>query len=449
MNRIAGRTWVVILLASLLLGGFVFFLVEFATQSPGWAVFPGSPHVYNGTNIDCGVATDRKGILLLNMEDGRTYSEDLQLRSSVIHWVGDREGSIDAPALASYGPELAGYDILNGVYNYGNDPGVAKLSISAAAQREALAALEGYKGTVAVYNYKTGELICAVTTPTYDPNNIPQTPLEGMYVNRFTQSTYTPGSIFKIVTVAAALETINDVQTQTFTCTGSYMIGADEITCEGVHGDQDLKSAFCNSCNCAFAQLALQLGGVTLERYAREFGITEPLSFDGITTAEGRFEAADAAQVNVAWSAVGQYNDQINPAAFLAFVGAVANDGKGTVPYLVKEISVGRSSTYKADTHTNRRIMSATTAKIIQEYMAFNVTEKYGSDNFPGLTVCAKTGTAEVGGGKKPNAMLTGFTQNENCPLAFIICVEDAGYGKTVCVPIASRVLSACAEAIK
>jgi len=455
MNRIASRAWITILIAMLLLAGLTFFVCEFVAQSGQWVVFSGSPHVYNGANIDCGVVTDRDSILLLDMEGERTYSKDEVLRSSIIHWLGDRSGSIDAPALSSYSAQIAGYDLLNGVYNYGGTSGVTELTLSASVQRTALQALNGYKGTVAVYNYKTGELLCAVTSPTYDPDNVPDIEhdttgaLEGMYVNRFTQSVYTPGSIFKIVTLAAALETIPDIQEQTFTCTGSYTFGVDRITCESSHGNQDLKNAFCNSCNCAFAQIAQQLGGETLERYVQEFGITDSVVFDGITTAKGNFEASDTAQVNVAWSAVGQYNDQINPAAFLTFVGAVANDGKGVTPYLVEKITVGSSTTYSAKTESTGRIMASGTAQVLQEYMGYNVMQKYGSDNFPGLTVCAKTGTAEVGGGKKPNAMLAGFVTDPDYPLAFVVCVEDAGYGKTVCVPIASKVLEACKEVVK
>ena len=454
MNRIAARAWIVMLLALLLIAGFAFFVCEYIGQAGEWVVFSGSPHVYNGNNINCGVVTDRDNILLLDMNGGREYTTDTQLRKATVHWLGDRYGSIDAPALSSYSAQIAGFDMLNGVYNYGDQAGVTELALSAQAQLAALEALGNYKGTVAVYNYKTGQLLCAVTAPTYDPENVPDVEsdttgaYEGLYVNRFTQSVYTPGSIFKIVTTAAALETIPDITEQSFTCTGSYTIGADEITCETDHGTQDLKTAFCNSCNCAFAQIAQQLGGETLERYVEQFGITQSISFDGITTASGSFEAADAAEVNVAWSAVGQYLDQVNPAAFLNFVGAIANGGRGVAPYLVEEISVGQSTTYSARTRNNERIMSAATARVLKEYMAFNVTEKYGSENFPGLTVCAKTGTAEVGGDKKPNAMLAGFCSDEAYPLAFIVCVEDAGYGKTVCVPIASRVLSACVEAL-
>ena len=451
MNRIAGRAWIAMLLVFVLLGGFTFFLCEYFANAGKWSVSPGAAHVYTAGNLDCGVVVDRENILLLDMSGERTYSSDPLLRASTVHWLGDRYGNISAPALPNYAEQIAGFDILNGVYTYGEETGVVKLSLLASAQRIALDALGDKKGTVAVYNYKTGELLCAVTAPAYDPDNVPDVDndatgaYEGVYVNRFTQSVYTPGSIFKIVTLAAALETIPNVTDQIFTCEGKLSYGPDEIVCEGVHGNQDLKTAFRNSCNCAFAQLAQQLGGQTLGRYAEQFGITQSISFDGITTAQGSFEISDA-QVNVAWSAIGQYHDQINPAAFLTFLGAVANDGKGVMPYLVSGVQVGNSKTYTAKTTPAQRIMSVTTAQTLQAYMGFNVTDKYGAHNFPGLTVCAKTGTAEVGGGKRPNAMLAGFVQDEQYPLAFLVCVEDAGYGATVCLPIASRVLEACTK---
>jgi peptidoglycan glycosyltransferase len=80
--------------------------------------------------------------------------------------------------------------------------------------------------------------------------------------------------------------------------------------------------------------------------------------------------------------------------------------------------------------------------------MGFNVTDKYGSDNFPDMTVCAKTGTAEVGGGKKPNAVFTGFVQDAQYPLAFIAIVEDGGYGREICLPMISKVLEACKQVL-
>ncbi len=453
MNRIASRAMALFLLVLFLLGGFVFFLAEYFVKADDWVIFPGSPHVYNGSNIGCGVVTDKDGVLLLDLTGSRRYSNLQALRQATVHWVGDRYGSISAPSLSHYAAEMAGFDVVNGVYSYGQTGGVAELTLSSKAQMAALEAMGSYKGTVAVFNYKTGQLLCAVTTPTYDPDNIPtfdenDEAYKGLYVNRFTQSSYIPGSIFKIVTLAAVLETDPDIVNRSFACTGSYQIGNEEITCEGAHWEQTLKQAFCNSCNCVFAEIALQLGADTLTSYVEKFGITQSVSFDGITTAKGNFQILSNADLNLAWASIGQHLDLVNPCAFLTFMGAVANEGKVTMPYLVEEVSVGGNRTYDAKTRSGVQIMSKETAKILKEYLQNNVSVKYGAENFPGLTVGAKTGTGEVDGGKKPNAMFAGFVEHEKLPLAFIICVEDAGYGKTVCVPIASKVLAALQQEI-
>jgi len=450
MNRVAGRAGIILLLCLLLTAGVVFFVFEFSVNADDWIIFSGSPHVYNGGNIGCGVVTDRDGVLLLDMRQGRTYALNASLRQSTVHWIGDRNGSVNAPALSNYAAELAGFNLLSGVYSYGQTGGVAELTLSARVQTAALEAIGDYKGTVGIYNYKTGELLCAVSTPTFDPDHVPNIEedttgaFEGMYLNRFTQSVYIPGSIFKIVTLAAALEKDPDILEQTFVCTGTYHIGEDEIVCEGAHWEQDLKLAFRNSCNCAFAQVAQQLGADVLQRYASQFLITDSVSFDGITTSSGNYDVSNASEVSLAWSSIGQYTDQINPCRFMTFLGAIAAGGKGLTPYLVKNISVDNISTYSADAATEKRIMSAETAEILREFLRNNVETKYGADNFPGLTVCAKTGTAEVGGDRKPNAMLTGFVADEKYPLAFIVAIEDGGYGSEVCIPIISKVLDVC-----
>ena len=114
----------------------------------------------------------------------------------------------------------------------------------------------------------------------------------------------------------------------------------------------------------------------------------------------------------------------------------------------MEQIKVNGNRTYDAKTVRGEQIMSEQTAKILQEYMQNNVTVKYGAENFPGLTVGAKTGTGEVEG-KKPNAMLAGFVEDEKYPLAFIACVEDAGYGRAICVPVVSKVLTAVQQNLR
>ena len=88
--------------------------------------------------------------------------------------------------------------------------------------------------------------------------------------------------------------------------------------------------------------------------------------------------------------------------------------------------------------------MSEKTAGILQEYLRNNVMTIYGDSHFPGLEVCAKSGTSQLGGDQKSNAMFSGFILNEDYPLAFIVVVENGGYGSAACVPILSQVLKEC-----
>lgn len=450
MNRISRRASAVLLLVLVLVGGLGFFLFEYATQADSWIVSAGSPHVCNSGNIGCGQIVDRSGEKLLDMTAVRTYSEDATLRKATLHWLGDRSGQISAPAVAHYAKEMTGYDLVDGLYSYKGVSGQAELTISAQVQKTALEALGDRKGTIGVYNYKTGQILCAVTSPTYDPDNVPDIEqdtsgaYDGVYLNRFTQSVYIPGSIFKIVTTAAALESVPDILEKTFTCTGTYAYGTEKVTCEKAHGKLDLKSALAHSCNCSFAQIVELIGKENMVKYVDQFQVTEPVKFDGITTASGNYDVSDAAAVSLAWSGIGQYTDQINPCRFMSFVGAVAGGGVGAEPYLVERVSVGNDVTYQAKTTQSDRLMSEQTAEILRGYLQNNVQTIYGSENFQGLTVCAKSGTSQLGGGQKSNAMFAGFVADETYPLAFIVVVENGGYGASTCVPILSQVLSAC-----
>lgn len=450
MNRISHRVWIVYVFLLVLLFGLAFYIAEYSSSGEKWVLHKGSPHVYDGGNLGCGVVTDRDGLLLLDMTHGRTYSKDPQVRVSFLHWLGDRQGAIYAPILRNYARELAGFDLINGLYWYDGIGGRAELTLSSAIQTVANNALGDYKGTIAVYNYRTGEILCAVTTPSYDPDvpPNPDTAPEGIYVNRFTQSLYVPGSIFKLVTAAAALEHDPDILEKTYTCTGRLAFDTGRVTCEKFHGEVNLQQALTLSCNCAFAQIAIQLGEEELDTYARQFQITQPLQLDGISCVAGGLEILGQTDAELAWSAIGQHRDQINPARFLTFLGAIASGGQGAQPYLVQEISSSNQVQYRAKTQFGERILSAQTAAQLQQMMRRNVVEGYGAEHFPGLTVCAKTGTSQLGGDQLPNAMFAGFVLDEKYPFAFFVAVENAGYGRTVCVPMMAQVLAACKEMV-
>ena len=432
--------------------GCVFFLCEYIADSDEWVMAAGSPHVYTDGKISTGAITDRTGKTLVDLTSGRTYIEDEAIRQAALHWIGDRQGNISVPFIDYYTDALLNHNYLSGLYSYGNTSGTISLTISANIQKAALKAMGDHVGTVAVYNYKTGEILCAVSTPTFDPEAVPDISADdgglytGVYVNRFTQSKYIPGSIFKIATLSAALESIPGIENMTFHCDGVYEIQNGDITCLAVHGDQTLKQSFCNSCNCAFAQIVEMMGKDTLAGYVNLFGITSSVQFDGITTVAGNFDVENATGEQVAWSGIGQHKDQINACAYLRFIGTIANGGIGVEPYVVSQVRFGDSVTYRAKTVKTQRALSQNTARILTAYMQNNVLTKYGAENFSGLTVCAKTGTGEVGGDKRPNALFTGFVTDEEYPLAFIVIVEEGGFGGQTCIPIMSEILKVCKQ---
>ena len=450
MNRVTKRTWLVALFILVLLVGMLFFLGEYTVKAGDWIVFQGSPHIYNGTNIGFGTITDRSGELLLDLNGGRTYSENSTTRKSTLHWLGDRTGYISAVAVASHAAEMAGFDLVGGIYDGGEDGGRIHLTISARVQNAALEAMNGRKGTIGVYNYKTGEILCALSTPTYDPDNVPDIENDtsgaysGVYLNRFLQSSYVPGSIYKIVTTSAALDCVPGIEDMTFTCTGKVEYGTEAVTCEKAHGTQTLRQALTNSCNCAFAQVAKLVGRENMVEYVDKFQVADSISFDGVTSAKGNYDISQAGAVSFAWSCIGQHSDLINPARYMTFMGTIAGEGVGVEPYIVSRVESGNGITYQAKAHKTDRIMSKDVANTVKEYMRNNVIAVYGDGNFPGLNVCAKSGTSQLGGEQTSNAMFAGFVADEDYPLAFIVVVENGGYGSHTCVPVLSKVLAAC-----
>ena len=253
-----------------------------------------------------------------------------------------------------------------------------------------------------------------------------------------------PGSIFKVVTTAAALECVPDIESRTFTCDGAYEYGTEAVTCETAHGTLDLKGALAHSCNCSFAQIAKLVGKKNMEKYVQKFGITESVSFDGVTSASGHYDISDTGGASFAWSCIGQHSDLINPARFMTFMGTIANGGRGVEPFLVRSVSRGEEVLYEARGRQTDRIMSKTTAEQLQSFLRNNVQIIYGDGHFPGLSVCAKSGTSQLGGGQKSNAMFSGFVLDDAYPLAFIVVVENGGYGSAACVPVLSSVLQEC-----
>ena len=449
MKKIEQRAVLCRILALFLGLGLCLFLGKYLLHGGSWASSAFNRHLYNRDGqLVVGTVLDRDGDVLSEGKDGkRTYYDNADVRKATLHAVGDLQGNIGTGALNAFADRLTGYNLLNGAFgaDVGSD---LYLTIDARYNYEAYKALNGHAGTVAVYNYKTGEILCMVSSPTYDPLRVPEDietndRYKGAYLNRFLSSAVTPGSVYKTVTLAAALEEIPDLETRTWTCPGSVQIGEEVIVCSGTHGEQHIGDAFANSCNVAFAELAQELGAETLKKYTEKAGLTDSYSVSGLPTAKGAFSWDGITEGQLGWAGVGQYKDQVNPCALMVYMGAIANGGRAAEPYLVKKtVSALGIPSLPHLTGKTSKLIAADTAETVADMMADNVERTYGMKRFPNMDLCAKSGTAEVGKNEKPHAWFTGFLRNEETPYAFVVLVENGGGGSSVAGTVAGRVLN-------
>ncbi len=392
MKKIERRTLICRILALLLAAGMGLFVVKYALHGGSWASSAFNRHLYNTDGqLASGTVLDRDGDVLSAVENGkRTYYDNEAVRKATLHAVGDLQGSIGTGALNAFADQLTGYSLINGAF--GADRGSELyLTIDARYNYEAYQALGGHAGTVAVYNYKTGEILCMVSSPSYDPLHVPgdietSDRYKGAYLNRFLSSTFTPGSVFKTVTLAAALEELPDLEERTWECTGSAQIGEETIICSGVHGQQTIGDAFANSCNVAFAQIARELGADTLKNYTQQTGLTASYSVSGLPTAKGTFQWDGITDGQLGWAGVGQGQDQINPCALMVYMGAIASGGRAAEPYLIKKTvsALGIPSLPHVTAKTGS-LLRGSTAEKLADMMAANVEKTYGTKRFPNM----------------------------------------------------------------
>ena len=449
MKKIERRAVICTVLALLLALGTAIFLFRYFKDGGDWASSAFNRHLYNSSGVlSVGTVLDRDGDVLSSAENGeRTYYKDETVRKATLHAVGDLQGNIGTGALNAFADQLTGYNLLNDAFGAksGNE---LYLTIDARYNYEAYQALNGHAGTVAVYTYKTGEILCMVSAPSYDPLHVPENLEEddryrGAYLNRLLSSAFTPGSVYKTVTLMAALEKLPDVSERTWDCQGSVQIGEEKIVCSGTHGQQDIGDAFANSCNVAFAEIAQELGADTLARYTKQAGLTDSCDVDGLPTAKGTFEWEEITDGQLGWAGVGQYKNQVNPCSLMVYMGAIANGGRAAKPYLIeKTVSALGVPSLPHSTKMTGELVGKDTAAALTELMAENVEKTYGTNRFPNMELCAKSGTAEVGADQAPHAWFAGFLWNEETPYAFVVLVENGGGGNTVAGTVAGRVLN-------
>lgn len=426
MKTTGFRSFVLYILIAAFLGGLGFFLIRLCVSGSTWVSQPYNGHIYaEDSTVAAGNITDRNGVVLASTRDGaRVYNEDESVRRSFLHTVGDSSGYIGTSVQAIHRSKLMGWNLFTGLNQtllteLGND---VKLTLDAKTNAAAYNALGGRNGAVFLYNYKTGETLVKVSAPTYDPMNVPGDLMEnelydGVFLDNTLSGVFTPGSIFKLVTAAAALETLPDAQSRTYSCEGVWQLGDSAVTCLDYHGELTLDEALGHSCNIYFAKLAEDVGGKALQETAEAMGFGESFAFDSVSTAKSGIDVGDAGALELAWSAVGQGDVTVNPYHMALLSGAIANGGSTPEPYLTGSAP-----------GTRYTLVKSSTAETLREMMRDTVAYYYGDGMFSGWTLAAKTGTAEIDG-KQPTCWITGFSVDESRPYAFALCIEEGDSG--------------------
>ncbi|RJQ43927.1 MAG: penicillin-binding protein 2 [Gaiellales bacterium] len=342
-----------------------------------------------------------------------------------------------------------------------------RLTLVPEVQREALDQLRsiGKNGAVVVLEVKTGAVVAMVSSPSYDPNlleanweQLNADPVAAPLFNRATQEIATPGSSFKLITTAAALETGAFKPDSKFDDTkGSIDIYGNTINNYRTlpFGKHDLADAFAQSINTTYAQVGDELGQETLFEYMKRFGLYErpPLELpEDEVAVSGRYEAGKLAgpekqldPVQVAWMAIGQENLQVTPLQMAMIAQAIGNGGEMMAPYLIDTISDYHGTIIRqADPKVWKTPIDSSTAAELTEMMIMTVEEGTGSKAQTSKTqIAAKTGTAEVEG-RGPNAWFVGFAPAEDPKYAIAVLVEDApDESGAIAVPLARDVLLA------
>lgn len=339
-------------------------------------------------------------------------------------------------------------------------------TINAKAQKAAWDALGSKTGAAVAINYKTGAVLAMVTKPSYDPNQLSSPDLTAAsnawktltakgntsMSNRASNEIYPPGSTFKLVTSAAALENGYSPDSQVSSParlklpqTNTYL--PNEINCGG--DKISLTHALEISCNTAFAGVGLALGADKLRSQAEKFG------FDGnlggtLGAAPSQFPANPNAP-QTALSAIGQFDVAASPLQMAVVASGIANNGVVMQPYLVQEV---RSPSLKVLSstapHQLSQAMSAAHAQELQQMMQSVVKNGTGTPaQVSGVTIGGKTGTAQTTPSKPPYAWFVGYANNPDVAIAVFIENADVARSEIAGGSLAGPVFAAIVRALQ
>lgn len=401
-------------------------------------------------------------VLARSGEEGRTYAEDPLVAASFLQVIGDYTHNIGNTIESSYQGNLTGHDRpflrqlqfdLAGKGLEGDD---ITLTMNAELNQYAYEMMQGYDGAAVLINYKTGALLASVSTPSTLPQNvvsytdIPDTAL----FNRAFMGGYAPGSSYKYVTAAAWMNSPDYDPDRTVECTAGVPLidpdGVKEDRSES-HGTLNIKEALEVSCNHFFGNIGVAAGRKRMLETARAFGIGDALKADRLNLYKSRITIPKR-DSTLSWVSIGQpvadSDLYMSPLQMAMMVGSIGNGGVMMQPHIIDHMTGPLDTTYE---ELKPSTASVSCTPEVAEQLAFlleaAVASGSGSEaGIEGYTVCGKTGTAEVEGQERENAIFVGYVADPDHPYAVAVICENAGLGSAHAAPIAGRLMKRAIE---
>ena len=351
-----------------------------------------------------------------------------------------------------YLPSIPGMNVITTL-----DSGIQRIVDGAIAKAVAMFKPKGV--ACIVMDYDTGGVVALSEYPSFDLNNVPRDDLEALFLHsksNIVSSVYEPGSTFKILTAAAALDAGKVTVSDRFYCAGSRTVDGKRIRCWKAkgHGSINFAEGVEGSCNCVFMDSALRMGTEQFYNYLRNFGLTKKTGIDMTGETSGIFIAQDAVKtVDLARIGFGQAV-AVTPIGLISATSAVMNGGKKVTPHLlsgVKDIN-GNTVGNTGITSSGGQIISQNTSDTMRTLLESVVTTGSGKGAYvPGYRVAGKTGTAQkyangaIASGKYISSFL-GFSLSEGANYAVLFIVDEPSgymyYGSQVAAPLVGEIFA-------
>lgn len=349
---------------------------------------------------------------------------------------------------SSISPVRKAINELKGVKSEGDN---LVTTLSTDLQKTAYSALGKHDGAVVVMNATSGEILAMVSKPAYDPNKIitewdaltKKDDNESALLNRATQGLYTPGSTFKIVTALAYMRQHSDYEAFRYHCDGINTMNDTSIRCSNnkKHGDVTFEQAFAKSCNGAFVEMAKNLSLEELAKTADSLLFNTPFQFP-FSVKPSSFVLNQADANMIPQTVIGQGLTQVTPMHMALIGSAIANDGVLMKPYLVDRVESSTGRVIKKNLpEVYAELMSSSEAKALKQLMEAVVTEGTATAlQSKHYQAAGKTGTAQIGEGKKEDSWFVGYAGKDKPEIAVSVVVEEVGSGSKYAVPIAKKI---------